>query len=91
MISIIEHYPDMADLIEEVLLIYPFSYVIRFKLAEQYEKAGKTKEARAHFEALRKARENFDDGCSEIADFEYGYVAAWTDALKARSTMKRTI
>jgi tetratricopeptide (TPR) repeat protein len=88
-ISLLEKMPQLIDIIEEILLLYPFSYQLRFKLAEQYEKLDRVKEARAHFDALRKAKEQFEDGANEIAEYDLGYITAWSNTLDARYSMKR--
>jgi tetratricopeptide (TPR) repeat protein len=88
-VQLLEKMPELIDTLEEVFLIYPFAYQLRFKLAEVYERQGRTKEARAHFDALRKAREQFEDGASEIGQFDLGYLSAWSAALDARYNAQR--
>lgn len=89
LVLLLEKMPELIDTLEEVFLIYPFAYQLRFKLAEVYELQGRTKEARAHFDALRKAREQFEDGAHEIGQFDLGYLSAWSAALDARYSAQR--
>ena len=72
------------DVCEEFLLLYPYSYSVRFALAECYQKCGYHKEARGHFAALVQAKKQFDQGFAEIADLDYGYLAAWSEACDKR-------
>jgi hypothetical protein len=75
---------ELFNICEEFLLLYPYSYSVRFTIAELYQKYGYHKEARGHFIALEQAKRQYDQGFSEITGLDYGYLAAWREACDKR-------